>query len=182
MTHRTALSLVFLSLAVPSSAAADEARSPAPIVRFAQVDDHLFRGGQPDAAGFEHLKRLGVRTIVNLRRDERERDLAEAMGFRYVSLSTGLTPFGLGGSLSADVVRRFFEVVDDPASGPVFVHCRRGADRTGTLIAMHRVARQGWTAEAAYAEARSIGMRWWHFPTKGHLRAFAATVTRVNGA
>lgn len=159
---------------------ADQTRVPvSPIVRFEQVDAALFRGGQPDAAGFEYLKRLGIRTIVNLRKNDEERALVEAMGFRYVSLSTGLTPFGFGGTLSPDVVRRFFEIVDDPASGPVFLHCRRGADRTGTLIAMHRIARQGWTAAAAYDEARSIGMRWWHFPVKRYLESFAATATRI---
>src|SRR5262245_39353239 len=158
MNIRSARFLVWF-VAVSSwspSVMADQRPAPeAPIVRFEQVDAALFRGGQPDAAGFEYLKRLGIRTIVNLRRNDEERALVEAMGFRYVSLSTGLTPFGLGGTISPDVVRRFFEIVDDPASGPVFLHCRRGADRTGTLIAMHRILRQGWTPTAAYDEARS---------------------------
>ena len=116
------------------------------MVRFGQVDTALFRGGQPDAAGFEQLKQLGIRTVVNLRRNDRERQLVEQIGFRYVDLSTGLTPFGLSGGIKDDVVRRFFAVVDDPDSGPVFLHCRRGANRTGAVIAMYRIARQGWTA------------------------------------
>jgi hypothetical protein len=37
---------------------------------------------------------------------------------------------------------------------------------------MYRIARQGWTAEAAFEEARTVGMRWWHFPVKGQLEAF----------
>jgi protein tyrosine phosphatase (PTP) superfamily phosphohydrolase (DUF442 family) len=160
---------------VPQWTTADTTAPPTPpIVRFGQVSAGLFRGGQPDAAAFEQLKQLGIRTIVNLRRSDEERRTVEALGLRYVDLSTGLTPFGLSGGIKDDVVRRFFEVVDDPTSGPVFVHCRRGADRTGTLVAMFRIARQGWTAEAAYEEARSIGMRWWHFPVKGQLEAFEA--------
>jgi protein tyrosine phosphatase len=59
----------------------------------------------------------------------------EALGLRYVDLSTGVTPFGLSGGIKD-------EVVDDPGSGPVFLHCRRGADRTGAVIAMYRIARQ----------------------------------------
>lgn len=145
-----------------------------PIVRFQQVDAALYRGGQPGAEGFRAVKALGVGTVVNLRRSTAERETVEALGLRYVDLSTGLTPFGLGGGIPEDVVQRFFDVVDDPGSGPVFVHCRRGADRTGTLIAMYRIARQGWSAQAAYDEARSIGMRWWHFPVKGQLERFAA--------
>jgi protein tyrosine phosphatase (PTP) superfamily phosphohydrolase (DUF442 family) len=98
----------------------------------------------------------------------------EALGMRYVALTTGLTPFGIGGGLGADVVKRFFEIVDDEASGPVFLHCRRGADRTGTLVAMYRIARQGWSVQAAYDEARASGMRWWHYAVKGQLQEFVS--------
>jgi protein tyrosine/serine phosphatase len=171
--------LIVLAGGQPAAAAdASTLTMDPPIVRFARVDDTLYRGGQPDASGFAQLKRLGVKTVVNLRRDDGERAIVEGLGMRYVDLSTGLTPFGLGEGIRADVVRRFFEVVDDEAGGPVFVHCRRGADRTGTLVAMYRIARQGWTAEAAYDEARSIGMRWWHYPVKERLQEFAATVGR----
>lgn len=156
-------------------AAADTPAAPAPsIVRFSQVDARLYRGGQPDAAAFEQLRQLGVRTVINLRRNDEERRIVEALGLRYVDLSTGLTPFGLGGGIKEVVVRRFFEVIDDPQAGPVFLHCRRGADRTGAVVAMYRIARQGWAPEAAYEEARAIGMRWWHFPVKRQLRSFAS--------
>jgi protein tyrosine/serine phosphatase len=145
--------------------------SPA-ITRFDRVDERLYRGGQPDAAGFEQLKRLGIRTVVNLRQNASERALVEGLGMRYVDLSTSLAPFS---SLDDGTVRRFFEVMNDETSGPVFLHCRRGADRTGTLVAMYRIARQGWTAKAAYDEARAVGMRWWYFPIKGQLQQFAAS-------
>jgi protein tyrosine/serine phosphatase len=178
MQFRAILPLLVLGMGTawaPCAAADVTAMAPAPVIaRFRQVDTALYRGGQPDAAAFRQLKELGIKTVVNLRRNDEERQVVEALGLRYVDLSTGLTPFGLSGGIKADVVRQFFEVVDDPRSGPVFVHCRRGADRTGVLIAMYRVARQGWTAKAAYEEARTIGMRWWHYPVKGQLEAFAS--------
>lgn len=178
MPIRTTLVLVTLAIALawPTPATADDTTTTAAptIVRFRQVDAALYRGGQPDATGFEQLKQLGIRTVINLRRNDEERRLVERLGLRYVDLSAGLTPFGLSGRIDDEVVRRFFEVVDEPGSGPVFLHCRRGADRTGAVIAMYRIARQGWTPQAAYEEARSIGMRWWHFPVKGHLESFAS--------
>lgn len=176
--HSSAAVLIAISLCVVVRAA-DETGSATAIVRLQQVGTRLYRGGQPDAAGFERLKQLGIETVINLRRSDQERPVVEALGLRYVDLKTGLAPFGLGRGISPDVVRRFFEVVDDPASGPVFVHCRRGADRTGTLIAMYRIARQGWSAEAAYREARTTGMRWWHYPTLGRLREFEAQQRRA---
>ena len=41
---------------------------------------------------------------------------------------------------------------------PVFIHCRRGEDRTGVMTAIYRVAKQGWQPERAYAEARLLGL------------------------
>jgi protein-tyrosine phosphatase len=48
-----------------------------------------------------------------------------------------------------DVVR-FLKIVTDSNRKPVFVHCQRGADRTGMMCAIYRIAVQGWSkAEAA---------------------------------
>jgi protein tyrosine phosphatase (PTP) superfamily phosphohydrolase (DUF442 family) len=169
--------VVFASLAWPTAATSDAAADAPRITRFQQVDARLYRGGQPDKAAFEHLKQLGIRTVVNLRRNDAERAVVESLGMRYVYLATSLHPFGVGGGPRPEqVVARFFEVVDDPSSGPVFLHCRRGADRTGTLVAMYRIARQRWTAASAYEEARATGMRWWHYPVKGYLERFASRV------
>ena len=166
-----------LLVSAPAPVVADEtARTPgAPeIKRFQQVDSRLYRGGQPDAAGFEALKRMGIRTVVNLRHTDEERAIVESLGLRYVTLPTHLRPFGIGGGLRDETVRGFFELLDDPESGPIFLHCRRGADRTGTLVAMYRIARQGWSVDAAYDEARNTGMRWWHYSVKPFLHAFEA--------
>lgn len=35
---------------------------------------------------------------------------------------------------------------------PVFIHCHRGADRTGLLIALFRVVYEGWSPKEAYKE------------------------------
>ena len=143
--------------------------APAGLERFARVDARLLRGSQPDEAQFTQLRDLGVRTVINLRNDDSERLIVEKLGMRYVGIPVTMHAFGRSGPLSREAVARFFEVVDDPASGIVFVHCRRGADRTGTFVALYRIARQQWSSDDAYDEARNIGMRWWHYPVKGQL-------------
>jgi protein tyrosine/serine phosphatase len=48
-------------------------------------------------------------------------------------------------------------VINDPARQPVLVHCEKGADRTGTVVAAYRVVVQGMSVAAAVAEAKSFG-------------------------
>ena len=38
------------------------------IANFGKVNDRLFRGAQPDAASITNLARLGIKSIINLRR------------------------------------------------------------------------------------------------------------------
>jgi protein-tyrosine phosphatase len=63
----------------------------------------------------------------------------------------------------------------------VFVHCKRGADRTGAFIGLYRVVRQGWNVEQAYEEARAIGMRWWYPAVKDELKELAHALAGGNG-
>jgi protein tyrosine/serine phosphatase len=41
---------------------------------------------------------------------------------------------------------------------PVFIHCKHGCDRTGTIIACYRIEHDHWSSQAALAEARRYGM------------------------
>lgn len=44
-----------------------------------------------------------------------------------------------------------------PENQPMLVHCRHGADRTGTMIAAYRVVVQGWSKADALNEMQSGG-------------------------
>jgi protein tyrosine/serine phosphatase len=177
-----ALALALASPLAITAAAADEPfrASSAPFKRFIQVDHQLYRGSQPDEDGFRFLRDMGVRTIVSFRNDGSERVLVESLGMRFVQIPITFRAFGWGDDFDVTDVHRFFEVVDDPTAGPIFFHCKRGADRTGSIAAIYRIARQGWDADRAYSEARDIGMRWWYFPVKGQIRKYAADVQALD--
>jgi protein tyrosine/serine phosphatase len=58
----------------------------------------------------------------------------------------------------ADQVASVLALLNDTTSGPVFVHCKRGADRTGTVIAVYRISHDSWENKKALSEAKSHGM------------------------
>ena len=49
-------------------------------------------------------------------------------------------------------VARFLKIVTDGSRTPVFVHCRHGADRTGTMCAIYRIATERWSKSEAIDE------------------------------
>ena len=70
---------------------------------------------------------------------------------------------------SDEQVARVMSIINDPDNQPVFVHCKRGADRTGTIGAIYRISHDGWTADRAIAEARLYGMSWAEFGMKSYI-------------
>ncbi len=113
---------------------------------FYQIDDHLFRGAQPDDEGFAQLKALGIKTVVNLRSVRSDRSECRKHGLDYVKI-----PMKAWHAKDKSLIR-FLEVATDPSRQPVFVHCKHGADRTGTAVAIYRMVVQGWSKDEAIAE------------------------------
>jgi protein tyrosine/serine phosphatase len=61
---------------------------------------------------------------------------------------------------------------------PIFVHCKRGADRTGAVIACYRIARHHWQSRQALQEAKSHGMGSFQMGLKHYVGAFQPTALR----
>ena len=125
---------------------------------FQKVNDHIYRGAQPTDDGFRELAQLGIKTVIDLRQigehsQADEQKLVTSLGMRYVSIPmTGMsTP-------KDDQVTAVLALLSDTTSGPVFVHCKRGADRTGMVIAVYRISQDGWENRKALSEAKSYGM------------------------
>ena len=138
---------------------------------FHQVNHNLYRSAQPKAPGFGILARLGVKSIVNLREDdaaaEYEASLAGAAGLKYFNV-----PLGRTGRPQDEQVEKILSLVNDPANQPVLVHCRLGADRTGTVIALYRITHDGWTSKRATDEAEDFGMHFWESGMKNYIRDY----------
>jgi protein tyrosine phosphatase (PTP) superfamily phosphohydrolase (DUF442 family) len=126
---------------------------------FQKVNDHIYRGAQPTGDGFANLKKLGIETVIDLRepgdRSALEQKVVTAAGMHYVSVPM----YGMSRP-SNESVQKVLGMLEDTSTGPVFVHCRRGADRTGAVIACYRVEHDRWKNQQALEEAKSMGMSW----------------------
>jgi tyrosine-protein phosphatase SIW14 len=167
-------------LAVPIALAAQSPPGEMPIERFQRVDAHLYRGAQPTAEGFRRLREMGITTVINLRMEPDavktgEKRIVEELGMRYIGIPVEDGNFFTRSRTIPDgAIREFFKTVDEAARGAdtVFVHCHRGADRTGALVAFYRIARQGWDTLRAEREAREVGMRSWYRGLQQQIRSF----------
>src|SRR5271168_116159 len=124
---------VFLAAALFTLPAKPADIQAAGIPNFHQVNDHLYRGGQPAGAAWPSLAKLGVKTVIDLRPAtehslDQEEKAVEAAGMRYIN-----QPLSGVAAPTSESILKILTLLDSSADGPVFVHCRRGADRTGTV-------------------------------------------------
>jgi protein tyrosine phosphatase (PTP) superfamily phosphohydrolase (DUF442 family) len=148
------------------------------ITNFHHVDQHVYRGAQPTDEGFKYLAKIGVETVIDLREDDErsrsEESVVRASGMKYVNIPmTGLTP-----PTEAEITK-ILRILEDNTTGAVFVHCKRGADRTGAVIASYRIDHDHWDNARALSEAKACGMSYFQFPRQSYIRGF---VPRTNVA
>lgn len=170
MLSKYLLPAVFLPAVAHLSAAG--LTDPPGVHNFHQVDAHVFRGAQPTDEGFQSLAKLGVKVVVDLQaadsRGAQEAKAVIADGMKYVSVPMK------GMATPADTsVFKVLGLLEDSAIGPVFVHCHRGADRTGAVIACYRIEHDHWQNDKALSEARSFGMSWYQKALQSYVRGFA---------
>jgi protein tyrosine phosphatase (PTP) superfamily phosphohydrolase (DUF442 family) len=111
-----------------------------------KVSDNLYRSAQPTAEGMGNLKKMGVKTIVSLRSFHTDRKAIAKTGLAYEHI------YMKAWHPEEEDVVRFLRIVNHPQKTPVLVHCQHGADRTGAMCAVYRIAIQGWTRDEAVKE------------------------------
>ncbi len=117
-----------------------------PLGNFHRVSRELYRGAQPTRDGMKQLAAMGIKTVVNLRLAASDRKELRGTGLDYEHIF--VDPF----HMTDDDVIDFLRIVKEPARTPVFVHCRYGSDRTGTMCAMYRIVVCGWSKADAINE------------------------------
>ena len=66
-------------------------------------------------------------------------------------------------------VAQFLRLLKANPDKKVFVHCERGSERTGVMVATYRMSREHWTPDQALNEMEAFRFRGLSF---GHLKRF----------
>jgi protein tyrosine/serine phosphatase len=121
------------------------------IDNFGKINENYYRGSQPNQEEFAQLKRLGVKTVIDLREDYKKSEEAwvRGLGMNYVRI-----PLKTRVAATEEQWKLFLDIVNDSAKLPVYVHCKGGRHRTGAMTAIYRITHDGWSADQAYQEMK----------------------------
>jgi tyrosine-protein phosphatase SIW14 len=138
------------------------------VSNFGRMTDQLYRGAQPTPEGFAQIKAMGIDTVVRFSLGEEgsvaERGQVEALGMRFVNI-----PWSSVHEPTSDQVINFLTLAHDHPGRKIFVHCKAGADRTGVMVALYRIALDHWTPAQAIDEMKAFHYRYLFLP---HLQAY----------
>jgi protein tyrosine/serine phosphatase len=131
------------------------------IDNFGQMDERFYRGARPKSEDFKNLAALGIKTVIDLTDNSREREqpAVEAAGMRYVNI-----PIVDKAYPSMEQANEFLKVANDPATGKFYVHCAGGRHRTGAMGAVYRFNHDHWNYDQAYAEMKQYDF----YTSNGH--------------
>lgn len=121
---------------------------------FHKVHPYLYRGGEPTNKGLDQLSKTGIKTIIDLRAPTKtakaEEAYAKSIGLEYINLPMS------DKAPTEKQVETMLKTIDQgkKSDQPVFVHCQHGSDRTGCMIGIWRVTRDGFDYDKTYKEMR----------------------------
>lgn len=108
-----------------------------------KVDRNLYRSEQLHAESMLAIEKLGIKTVLNLRRTKKDKVRNTSLILEQVRINTSTISYN-------DVVKSL-QIIDG-AKKPVLVHCWHGSDRTGCIVAAYRMVYNDWTKEQAIQE------------------------------
>ena len=114
-----------------------------------RVSATIYRSAQPREGAQDALSGLGIKSVISLRWSADDAKLLPDAQRIHAPIESW--------DVDHDEVMRALKALIDPENQPVLLHCRHGADRTGTVIAAYRMIVEDWSAEDAIEEMREGG-------------------------
>ncbi|HLJ54334.1 MAG TPA: tyrosine-protein phosphatase [Chthonomonadaceae bacterium] len=133
---------------------------------FGKLNAAVWRSGAPRAEGYARLAEIGVKTVVNLQKENpSEKDRVPAgVNYVYIPITDEHAP-------TKEQAQQFLDVVADPANWPVLVHCHAGEGRAGLMCALVRHSFDGWDDKMIMNEVDNF-----------HVTHFALFKGKMNGS
>ncbi len=138
-----------------------------------RVSPGIYRGTQPLPEGYDTLKKMGVRTVINLRSKHSEKNTVEASGMKSIEV-----PFSVLKDVNIEKVNSLIDIMINPDNQPVYVHCKLGQDRTGIVIAAYRIRVDRWSLKEAEAEMQAFGFNDLWYELKEFIRKYAKSLSK----
>jgi hypothetical protein len=165
MRRRLILAAIFLTSAPAARAQLRPAEiEPQPVA------PGIWRGHAPSRwQHYEQLREMGFKAVLDIRGNQprlsaRERRRLERMGIIYIKVPMGFRPLRDGSG------ERVLAAMQNPPALPLYVHCNLDRDRASAVIAVYRMRVQGWSRDAAIAEAKEFGLRRYFIGFNRYLR------------
>lgn len=126
-----------------------------PPTNFSMVEKGIYRSGFPNAANFEFLDTLDLRSIIYLCPEpypEANLEFLKSHGIQ-------LFQFGIEGTkepiatIPFDTIMEALRVLLDVRNHPILIHCKQGKHRTGCLVGCLRKL-QSWCLSSVFEEYR----------------------------
>ena len=166
-------------LCISAAAGADLPVTHVP--NFDRVNEHIYRSGEPSTVGLQELGAIGIKRVIDLREKsgatEFEKETLEKLGIKYTNI-----PFSAFSAPSDQQVQSVLKLLTANDPSPILVHCRRGKDRTGTVVACYRIQHDGWDNRRALAEAKEHGMSRLERSMQGYILHFTPVSLSVLGS
>ena len=146
-----------------------------PIENFARVDDALWRGARPDAAGAAWLVAQGVRTIINLELLHGDQDeFGPALASLTYLWLPDWEPFAaVMPKIEDRHIKLFLAAIRLGTPRPIYAHCRDGQNRTGLAVAAYRLIEKNDPLDAVLEDMMSYhGL--WEAPDVDYIRSLDA--------
>lgn len=140
-----------------------------------RTDDKLYRSGEVTLDGLVGVKMSGVVRVICLKDVDKkievdfERETVESIGLQFFWM-----PLKNEGKFGYDDIEKVPPILSliEQAPGKVLLHCHKGSDRTGTVVACYRAA-HGWDVDRALAEMKRYGNAWYNFGMRQAVKDFA---------
>lgn len=128
------------------------------VTNFAQVETTVACAGATKVEAVPELKKMGFKSIVNLRLAtengadlEAEAAAAKAAGLKYFHLPLN------GQKPDPAVADQFLAAITEKGSEPAFIHCA-GGNRAAAMWFIKRLVVDKWDVDRASTEATALGM------------------------